>query len=55
MEFDEDRPSISGRKISSNIPPTVQGYKEFRPYFKWLLLLFLLPVVFVIVLAAFFR
>jgi hypothetical protein len=31
-DFDEDRPSITGRKISSNIPPTVTGYTErFSP------------------------
>jgi hypothetical protein len=30
LEFDEDRPSISGRRISSNIPPTIEGYEESR-------------------------
>ena len=50
-DFDEDRPSISGRKISSNIPPTVPGYEQFRPYFKWLLAIFLVPVLLVILWA----
>ena len=54
-DFDEDRPSISGRKIASNIPPTVPGYEQFRPWFKWLLAIFILPVLFMLVLVFFFR
>jgi len=39
-EFDEDRPSITGRKIASNIPPTVPGYELNRPWLKWLIAIY---------------
>lgn len=55
FEFDEDRPSISGRKISSNIPPTVPGYEQFRPYLKWLLAIFLVPVLLLMYFVLFYR
>jgi len=54
-EFDEDRPSISGRKISSNIPPTVPGYEEGRPYFKWTVAAILVLVVLIVFLARVLR
>ena len=45
LEFDEDRPSITGRKISSNIPPTEAGYEQSQPYLKWVLAAIVLPLV----------
>jgi hypothetical protein len=54
-DFDEDRPSITGRKISSNIPPTVEGYEQFRPWFKWLVVIMLLPVLLMIALVLLMR
>jgi hypothetical protein len=55
FEFDEDRPSITGRKISSNIPPAVPGYEYLRPWLKWIVLIYLLPIVFLLLAVFFYR
>jgi hypothetical protein len=39
-DFDEDRPSITGRKIASNIPPTVPGYVETKKWLPWIYLIY---------------
>jgi hypothetical protein len=49
-DFDEDRPSITGRKISSNIPPTVEGYVQFRPWLPWLVAAIAVPIVVLVVI-----
>lgn len=54
FEFDEDRPSITGRKISSNIPPTVPGYEYQRRWLKWIVAIYTLPVILLLVLMYFF-
>ena len=48
LDFDEDRASISDRKIASNIPPAIAGYKETRPYLKIVGLVPVAPVVILI-------
>jgi hypothetical protein len=55
LDFDEDRPSITGRKVASNIPPTIAGYEQSRPYLKWLVIVMLIPVLLLLVLVYFFR
>jgi hypothetical protein len=40
-DFDDDRASITGRKIASNIPPTVPGYEQSRPWLRWVLAVYL--------------
>jgi hypothetical protein len=47
-DFDEDRPSISGRKIAANIPPTIPGYEQNR---QWLRPIFALYLVGALILA----
>jgi len=55
FEFDEDRPTITGRKISSNIPPTVPGYEYLRPWLKWIVVIYLAPVILLLLITLFFR
>jgi hypothetical protein len=54
-DFDEDRASISGRKIASNIPPTVPGYEQNRVWLKPILAIYLGAAVIIILAVLLFR
>jgi hypothetical protein len=54
-DFDEERPSIVGRKISANIPPTILGFEESRWWLRSALGFFVALLVLVSVLVAWLR
>jgi hypothetical protein len=55
LDFDEDRASITGRKIASNIPPTVAGYKASKSSLKAVALALIIPILAMIAIILFAR